>query len=103
MTQHSSTTHRRMHDSRFVAKMRLVDGKLCFPNSFAKYVVKLFWALRENDVPHTTFKFTFDAKMKQLEASGMYVSKKAHPEHKDILCKKGLSYQCVQVFRDKKQ
>lgn len=39
--------------------------------------------------------------MKELEASGMYVSKKAHPEYKDILCKKELSYQSVQAFRDK--
>ena len=87
---------------KFVAEARHVDGQPYPPNMLYQICCALLRALRENDradvnffndPKFSAFKCTLDAKMKELQASGKYMPKKAQPitiEHKDILWEKGL-------------
>ena len=87
---------------RFVAEARRVDGHalpsqyaisnlLCTSSGFEREDradVNFF-----SDPKFSAFKCTLDAKMKELQASGKYMPKKAQPitiEHEDILWEKGL-------------
>ena len=87
---------------RFVAEARHVDGQSYPPNMLYQICCTLLRALKENDQADVNtfsdpkfsgFKCTIDVKMKELQASGKYMPKKAQPitiEHKDILWEKGL-------------
>ena len=79
-----------------------MDGQPYPPNTLYQICCALLQALRENDradvnvfsdPKFSAFKCTLDAKMKELQASGKYMPKKAQPitiEHEDILWEKGL-------------
>ena len=74
---------------RFVAEARHVDGQPYPPNTLYQICCALLRALRENDWADVNF-FS-DAKMKELQASGKYMPKKAQPitkEHMKIFCRK---------------
>ena len=87
---------------RFVAEARRVDGQPYPPDTLYQICCALLRGLRENDRADVNFfsdpkfsayKCTLDAKMKELQASGKYMPKKAQPftiEHEDILWEKGL-------------
>ena len=87
---------------RFVAEAKCVDGQPYPPNMLYQICCALLQALREkdradvnffSDPKFSAFKYTVDAKMKELQASGKYMLKKEQPitiEHEDILWEMGL-------------